>query len=147
MVGARNKGHWPWYGDTRERMRFEDGVRREFPALRHRLIKHGPNRGIEYRLTLTVEGYECRAVTIRFKRSVSQSPEITVDGPTASPHRYDDGSLCMWYSRDPEHRRWMFEDGLMQLLILLAAHLFREAWWREHDEWPGPEAPHEAVRG
>jgi three-Cys-motif partner protein len=22
------------------------------------------------------------------------------------------------------------------------AHLFREAWWREHDEWLGPEAPH-----
>src|SRR2546422_7956217 len=22
------------------------------------------------------------------------------------------------------------------------AHLFREAWWRETDEWLGPEAPH-----
>ena len=144
MVGARNRGHWPWYGDLRQRMRFERGVRHHFPGLARRLIKNGPNRGIEYRLTIPVEGYEPRQVTIRFKRSNPGWPEVTVDGPGASPHRYEDGSICMWYARDPEEQRWIANDGLLQLLVLIAAHLFREAWWRQHGEWLGPEVPHGA---
>jgi hypothetical protein len=31
------------------------------------------------------------------------------------------------------------------LLDAIAIHLFKEAWWREHREWLGPEAPHLAA--
>ena len=61
----------------------------------------------------------------------------------SSPHRYDDnGTLCIWYPNDPPEQKWEFEDGLLALINHIQAHLFREAWWREHDEWLGPEAPH-----
>jgi hypothetical protein len=33
----------------------------------------------------------------------------------------------------------VFEDGLLALINHIQAHLFRKAWWREHDEWLGPE--------
>lgn len=69
-------------------------------------------------------------------------PRIYVDGPTESPHRYGERELCIWYPRDPPERRWVFEDGLLVLINLIQAHLFREAWWREKGEWLGPEAPH-----
>ena len=42
-----------------------------------------------------------------------------------------------------EHR-WVFEDGLLALMGLVMAHLFKEAWWRETGEWLGEEVPHEA---
>jgi len=85
--------------------------------------------------------YESRQVEIRFE-NWSQTPRVFVDGPTDSPHRYSDGSLCMWYPDDPPEQRWVFSDGLLVLLNYIQAHLFREAWWRENDEWLGPEAPH-----
>jgi hypothetical protein len=42
----------------------------------------------------------------------------------------------------------VFEDGLLMLINLIQAHLFKEAWWRETGgreggEWLGPEAPHD----
>ena len=37
---------------------------------------------------------------------------------------------------------WRFSPGLLALLDAVRAHLFREAWWREHDEWLGPEVGH-----
>jgi len=90
---------------------------------------------------LDVPHYEPRQVEIRFE-DWSRIPTIKVDGPS-SPHRYDDnGTLCIWYPNDPPEQKWEFEDGLLALINHIQAHLFREAWWREHDEWLGPEAPH-----
>jgi hypothetical protein len=51
-------------------------------------------------VTVNVPFYESRAVTITFK-SHSTTPYVSVDGPTDSPHRYDDGTLCMWFPGDP----------------------------------------------
>jgi len=34
------------------------------------------------------------------------------------------------------------EDGLLVLFGMIAEHLFKEAWWREHGEWLGEEYPH-----
>ena len=48
----------------------------------------------------------------------------------------------MWYPKDPVDRRWVFEDRLLALLTLVAAHLFKESWWRETGEWLGPEVGH-----
>jgi len=50
--------------------------------------------------------------------------------------------LCMWRPGDPPERRWVDEDGLLALFGMTAEHLFKEAWWREHGEWLGDEAPH-----
>lgn len=85
--------------------------------------------------------YEPRNVEIRFSDR-SRTPDVFVDGPTESPHRYKDGGLCMWYPWDRSEQRWVFSDGLLALLNYIQAHLFREAWWREMGEWLGPEAPH-----
>jgi len=97
--------------------------------------------GRVYRLRMQVPYYEPRNVEIRFEQW-SRSPKVFVDGATDSPHRYSDGSLCMWYPDDPPEQRWLFSDGLLVLLNYIQAHLFREAWWREKAEWLGPEAPH-----
>ncbi|MCY4654070.1 MAG: hypothetical protein OXC95_13010 [Dehalococcoidia bacterium] len=67
---------------------------------------------------------------------------ITADGPADSPHRYKEGELCLWYPDDPVEEKWVFEDGLLILLGMIVAHLFREAWWRETGEWLGPEVEH-----
>src|SRR5207237_15432 len=72
----------------------------------------------------------------------SRVPKVFVNGPAESPHRYGDGSLCMWYPPDPPEQKWVHSDGLLVLLNYIQAHLFREAWWRETGEWLGPEAPH-----
>lgn len=89
---------------------------------------------------MEVPHYEARNVEIRFEKW-SKSPLVRVDGP-ASPHRYGDGTLCMWYPPDPSEEKWVFDDGLLALLNHIQAHLFREAWWREHGVWLGPQAPH-----
>ena len=83
-------------------------------------------------------------VTIRFKGR-STTPRITTDGPAESPHRYDDGTLCMWFPRDPDERKWTFDLGLLDLLDTVVGHLFREAWWREKGEWLGPEVAHRST--
>jgi hypothetical protein len=61
------------------------------------------------------------------------------------PHRYADRGrtrLCVWHPGDPVDRTWVPEDGLLVLFGMLAEHLFKEAWWREHGEWLGEEYPH-----
>jgi hypothetical protein len=59
-----------------------------------------------------------------------------------SPQVRDPHRLCIWDPDDPDENRWVFKDGLLVLMGLIAAHLFREAWWRETGEWLGPEAGH-----
>ena len=93
--------------------------------------------------TVPVPHYETRKIRIRF-RGKSDVPSVFADGPEDSLHRYSDGRLCMWYPGDPIGRRWVFGDGLLALIGLVMAHLFREAWWRETGEWPGEEVPHGA---
>jgi hypothetical protein len=94
---------------------------------------------------MDVPYYEPRHVSITFE-DWSRYPVVRADGPD-SPHRFDrNGWLCLWYPDDPSERRWVFEDGLLALLNLIQAHLFREAWWRETAEWLGPEAPHAPVK-
>lgn len=133
--GNRGKRYGgPWYGDEHKRLLFEHGARRHVQGS----FQGG---GRQYTGTLPVPGYESRRVTIKFRKG-STIPHVTVDGPTDSPHRYGDGSLCVWYPHDPVDQRWVFYDGLDALLGLIALHLFSEAWWREYGEWLGPEAPH-----
>jgi hypothetical protein len=90
-----------------------------------------------------VPEYDARRVSIQLVNGFAPyGAKITVDGPPDSPHRYPDGSLCIWYPRDPDERKWVGSDGLAELVSHIAIHLFKEAYWRETGEWLGPEAPH-----
>ena len=139
FTGPPNRSKGPWYGLTVVRLNFERGVKSHFPNLRGGRVKGG----YEYRTTVPVPYYEPRETRIRFN-GMANVPSVFADGPCESPHRYPDDSLCMWYPDDPIERRWVFEDGLVALIGLVMAHLFREAWWRETGEWLGEEVPHGA---
>lgn len=137
-----------WPSTITDRMQFERGARASFPGLRGRRVRRSASVTFRYTLEMDVPFYEARQVTIDFLVS-SGVPRVYVDGPTSSPHRYDDGSLCMWYPGDAANHRWTFEHGLLDLLDTIRGHLFREAYWREHgerdDAWLGPEVAHGPV--
>ena len=96
--------------------------------------------------SVLVDHDQWRAVTIEFDRRYPSQPNVYADGPTDSPHRYGDRGrtmLCLWLPTDDPERRWQVSDGLLALFGIAAHHLFKEAWWRETDEWLGAEAPHD----
>jgi hypothetical protein len=66
---------------------------------------------------------------------------FTEEAPVCLKHRFDDGSLCMWWGRHPRSRRWVGEDGLPALIHYIQVHLFQEACCRAGLPWPGEEAP------
>jgi hypothetical protein len=64
------------------------------------------------------------------------------DGPLTERHRFREFRplpLCLWYERDTPDRKWNFTDGLVGLIDLTRTHLLREARFRQHGRWPGPE--------
>lgn len=134
----------PWYQDIKRRVRFEAGIRREFPG--HGAEATGRGRGavVVYRMTVDVPYYEPHQVVIRLINSTTGPVFLTAhaDGPEDSPHRYPDASLCMWHPKDTVERRWIGADGLLTLVRALQLHLFREARWRKTGRWAGEEVPH-----
>jgi hypothetical protein len=145
---ARYRGHArpKWYLSETERSAFARGRKAAYGDVHGALAREGPQTLLVYAGEVTVPYYEARDVTISFgKHADPDTPFMTADGPTRSPHRYADGALCIWYPDDPPERRWTRQDGLVPLLDLVALHLFREAWWRESGEWLGPQAPHRAA--
>jgi len=125
---------------------FEGGAIQHFPDLRGFTFKSGPNAGRLYRVTIPVPHYDSRRVQILFPKTAPKFVKVSADGPTESPHRYPGGHICMWDPNGPIGERWVFEDGLVALLGHTRWHLFREAWWRDTEEWPGPQAGHTKVR-
>ena len=123
-------------------MIFERRTHDFFPNLRHTV----GGACCVYSATVDVPYYEPRRVKVIFELARSpNAPQILTDGPTESPHRYPDNDrtrLCVWYPSDPAEFRWVFDNGLLELLGLVRVHLFKEAWWRDTGEWPGPQAPH-----
>jgi hypothetical protein len=117
---------------------------RRFPGLQ--IVKGGAAHRT-YVVPIEVPFYGVtRLVEIRFEDGF-HIPKIRAEGPTESPHRYDDGSLCIWYPKDPPEHKWEFADGLLMLINMIQLHLFREEWWRETGgrtggEWLGPELTH-----
>jgi hypothetical protein len=93
-------------------------------------------------LTLTPVGVPARNVTICFSQGAPERPVVRVDGPSESPHRYDDGSLCMWYPLDPRELRWVSRDRAASLIAHIAAHLVKEEWYRKTGDWVGEEIWH-----
>lgn len=135
----------PWYGDERRRLLYEYAARRTVPRLKARTLTSGSRAGRAYTVVLDVPYYEPRRVEVLFPKAAPHSPRVKADGPTRSKHRYGRDRLCMWDPNGPIAERWLFEDGLTALLGLTAAHLFREAWWRETGEWLGPEVEHPSL--
>lgn len=124
---------------------FDREAKKYFPFLRKRIIKTKKGKKVEYRLTLDIRYYSKRKVRILIENIHSKvicDAKVTCDGPSLSKHRYKDGSLCMWYPNDSDEDKWVFEDGLLILIRMIEAHLFREAYWREKKVWLGPEHEH-----
>lgn len=137
---GKRRGGGPWFEDFREVVRFIGFARTAFPGLCVRTTAVG----LEFRVELPLERYEPRTARVVFRRTTPRHPRVTADGPTESRHRNPDGSLCLWYPGDGAERRWVFEDGLPQLLAIVTLHLFKEAHWRRtggHNggEWLGDE--------
>ena len=143
---ARKRGKQsggPWYATFRKRHIFERNASDEYPSLRVKNCRLGHKLWRQYNVNIFLEHYDVtRAVTIKMFNNSGKSPEVTVDGPEDSPHRYANGQLCMWYPNANNTERWIFRDGLLHLLVMVEAHLFREEWWRETGEWLGPERGH-----
>ena len=140
-IGKRSGG--PWYSSFNTRWIFEQGAVDEYPSLTAKNQRKGGKIWREYRVKICLPGYQVtRSVSIKMYSNIDRIPQVKVDGPGDSPHRYDNGELCMWYPKAPKTERWVFSDGLLHLLVIIEAHLFREAWWREKGEWLGPERSH-----
>ena len=145
---ARNIGKQlggPWYSNFKTRLFFERNAIDEYPSLRARNFRDRHQLWRQYDANIFLNDYDVnRSVTIRVfsTANLGKPPEVTVDGLEDSPHRYNKGQLCMWYPWTAKAERWTFHDGLLMLLVMTEAHLFREEWWRETREWLGPERPH-----
>lgn len=105
--------------------------------------RSGPS-GIEYTFPLTIPATE-EPVTVIARIDVREwefRPTVHVQGaPDCRRHRYSDQSLCMWFEPDGADYKWTVNDGLDQLVVHVARHLFQEAVCRAGDPWPGQESP------
>lgn len=90
-------------------------------------------------------GLPPRRARITFSRALPDTPKVWVDGPSESPHRYEDGALCMWHPEDLPAKRWVRRDGAAVLVAHIAAHLLREEWYRKTGDWKGDEVTHGPV--
>jgi hypothetical protein len=148
----RRSAGQPWYSNTRMRLRFERGASAAHPSLATSCTGRRTRDTVTYRLTIKVPYYEPRRVRIVLSNgSTPTATSITADGPTDSPHRFKNGSLCVWRDDDPPHLRWVADDGLLALITHVGHHLYFEAYWREtkaagRPEWLGDEAEHTALR-
>jgi len=76
-----------------------------------------------------------------------KAPNVWILSPALrsdAPHRYSDGSLCLYYPRDQSWRPDMF---IAKTIVPWAALwlAFYELWLRT-GEWHGPQAPHGKVK-
>lgn len=88
-----------------------------------------------------------RLVALFLRRPADRDPVVfSLDGPKDSKHRNSDIELCLYYSRDPDERRWKPSDGLPRLFDLGRRHLLSEHIWRKRggrdEDWPIEDAPH-----
>jgi hypothetical protein len=133
----------PWFVTFPAKLRF---IREAQQVVEGPVAAVKPSRkyrgGFAVSFAVTPHGVPSRTVRVEFSPGSPEVPRVFTDGPQESLHRYADGSLCMWYPRDPIDLQWARRDGAAALIGYIALHLIREQWWRETGEWPGPEAPH-----
>jgi hypothetical protein len=136
-----------WYVYPAGRLRFLTELRaRGLNASQTRVDRANRKHrgGFQVEFDLMVPGLPRRHLRVVFAGNGSV-PAVYADGPSESPHRYSDQSLCMWYPWDSQVARWTRKDGAAALLGHITAHLLREEWWRKTGEWLGAEAPHEGA--
>lgn len=134
--------HPAWFDHPKHRLRLIADL--ESVDARPTVVRPGRGRrgGFGVEIVLTPAGLEPQSVRIEFGPDSPNTPAVYVPG-LGSPHRYEDGSLCIWYPYDPPEERWTWRDGGAVLAGHISAHLIREAWWRQTGEWVGEEAPHD----
>lgn len=148
-----------WEQRLASRLQFERGAYAAYPSLQSTSTGHRQYARIVYRVVVPIDHYEPRTVEMHFRRNTAL-PSLTAvyaDGPNESPHRYPPAdedhdpqqrwSLCIWHPKAIPDSRWVPDDGLLTLIELTRAHLFKEAYYRETGEWLGPEAPHTRTGG
>jgi len=80
---------------------------------------------------------------VRIARRNPRPPQVTVVRPALdprAPHRYPNGSLCLYYPKD---QSWHPSRYIAETIVPWTAEwlLFYELW-QETGTWWGPEAPH-----
>lgn len=100
--------------------------------------------GQSYRIDLEVPRYGFSVpVRIDFPTKTPFHPRVVLPEDWSSPHRYEDPThACIWYDEDPAKQKWVFRDGLHQMLLHITWHLYREVVYHETGEWLGDQAPH-----
>jgi hypothetical protein len=117
-------------------------MRRHFPAFRYRLETHRQKHVPTWRGRL--QPTEVSPVyQVQIQYAYPRSPRIWVPSPALrsdAPHRYGDGSLCLYYPGDGS---WTPALPIAQTLVPWTALwlAFYEIWLRT-GTWYGSEAPH-----
>lgn len=98
-----------------------------------------------WRVPITVPAYG-RTFVLRIEIDPRFTRVFVVGWTGRMKHKYSDGSICMWWPKDPPSRRWQREDGLLKLVDTALVHVFKELYWQETGDWLGEEAPHSAPK-
>ena len=117
-------------------------MRRDFPGFEYTRDNHVPTWCGCLQPGETSSVYRLR-IHYRFAGRRSKSPKVWAQSPTVStdaPHRYADGSLCLYY---PRERSWTPHKYISETIVPWAAMwlAFYEVWLVT-GQWFGPEAPH-----
>lgn len=139
---------WSWLADNQRRARIVLPAQSALDGFHYRRIQRRHRVVHRFVAVVHLPGYPDRTVTLEFSEDNPLYANVFADGPNDSPHRFADRGrtrLCLWHYDDPEERRWVPDDGLLELFGMAAHHLFKEAWWRETETWIGEEYPHEEL--
>ncbi len=85
------------------------------------------------------------AYRVKLTYRLPRSPQVWVTRPVLhpdAPHRYQDGSLCLYYPRDGD---WHAGRFIAETIVPWAAEwlFYYEAWLLDPERrWLGSEAPH-----
>ena len=144
FTGPPNRYRGPQYASILARLNFERGVKGQFADLSTATVRPtakvpGGYRVQRHRASSALRGTKDPYSIQGYDRTCLLSLRMVHRSHRTATRN---NSLCMWFPEDPIDCRWVFEDGLLNLIGLAMAHLFREAWWRETGEWAGEEVGH-----
>ena len=119
----------------------EDFARFKYSRRNNLPTWHGPLQPTEASPVYTVK------IVYQFAGRHSKSPKVWVKSPEIrpdAPHRYDDGSLCLYF---PPERNWTPYKFISETVVPWTALwlVFYEIWL-DTDHWYGPESPHTGTK-
>lgn len=139
-----------WYENIQLRGRFERGIHDAYPNVS--ITPGWRGRDVIYVVKAEIPEFEDREIEVLVNGKQSEPFTVHVRSDSTSKLKHTFGpipgtrdpreELCIWYSGDNESQRWVWKDGLVALFDLARIHLYKEAYYAEHDVWLGPEAPH-----